>query len=77
MILSKEKNQDVIAYHDMLETVDSAIRIYKAKPSEALWTAIQEANDSCESLKRKIETHDYTEDDARRERVDKRLKALQ
>jgi hypothetical protein len=76
MIVSPQKNQDEIAYTTILTILESGIKIYKTNPTEELWLILQEINESCTRLKKKIESHDYAPDDAREKRVWEIMDAL-
>lgn len=74
MIASLEKNDDLIAYWDMIGILETTIRVYQTTQNHSLLIHIGELNESCDRLKLKLETHDYTEDDLRRSRVEIMLK---
>lgn len=64
MIASPSKNADTIAYHDLLEIVESAVRVYQQTGHEPLLKDIEELYARTEALRTYIDTNDYSREDA-------------
>lgn len=75
MIISVTRHADSLTYTDVLDMLGCAIRAYERTSDEELIPEIQRLNNWAEELKQKIQSKDYTEDDARERRVDEILKA--
>lgn len=72
--ISLEKQEDAQALHNLWEIIGMGMNLYMRTENENVLRATQENIEFAERLKLKMDTHDYTEDDARRTRVEKRLK---
>ena len=72
-LVSKVKQEDAQTLHDLWDIVGVGLNSYMKTENPAMLQATQEVIAFAERLKEKMNTHDYTEDDARRERVDKKL----
>ena len=73
MIISQEREEDRIALNDLLAIIEIAARQYQTSKDIGVWKYIQELYADYEALREKVIHGDYTEQDARRARVDQLL----
>lgn len=72
-LISIVKQEDAQTLRDLWDIVGVGMNSYMKTENPEMLKETQEVMAFAEHLKEKMKTHDYTEDDARRERVDKRL----
>jgi hypothetical protein len=72
-LVSKVKQEDAQTLRDLWDTVGVGMNSYMKTENPAMLQATQEVMAFAERLKEKMRVYDYTEDDARRERLDKKL----
>lgn len=59
MLASPQKNGDIIAYHDLLEILETAIRMYQDSNDERYVIHLETLSEGCESVKMYIENNEY------------------
>ena len=70
-LVSKVKQEDAQTLRDLWDMVGIGMDMHVKTDSKDILEATKEVMAFAERLKEKMNTHNYTEDDARRERVDK------
>ena len=73
MIISQEREEDRIALNDLLAIIEIAARQYQASRDTRIGKYVQDLYTDYEALREKVIHGDYTEQDARRARVDQLL----
>lgn len=71
MIISPSREEDKEVAKNVLEILETTIRLYQKTGDERLVKTIENLNDWYDSLVEKIKHGDYTEEDARRMRSEK------
>jgi len=73
MIISQEREEDRIALNDLLAIIEIAARQYQASRDTRIEKYVQDLYTDYEALREKVTHGDYTEQDARRARIDQLL----
>lgn len=73
-LISFEKQDDAQTLCDLWDIIGSGMNVYVRSERQDILDATQEVIAFADRLKARMDTHDYTEDDARRQRVEKLLK---
>lgn len=72
-LISKVKQEDAQTLRDLWDIVGVGMNSYMKTENPDMLKETQEVMAFADRLKEKIKTHDYSEDDSRRERLDKKL----
>lgn len=70
-LVSKVKQEDAQTLRDLWDIVGIGLNEYTRTEDPEILALIQDIMAKAERLKEKMNIHDYTKDDARRERADK------
>lgn len=73
-LISFEKQDDAQTLRDLWDIIGSGMNVYVRSERQDILDATQEVIAFADRLKARMDMHDYTEDDARRQRVEKLLK---
>lgn len=69
MLASPARKEDRATLKDCYDILGIALNSYHRTENKNLLPHIESQNEFCKQLQNKIDTYDYTEDDARMERV--------